>query len=85
MSMNNKTSNKMKTMFKRFLVTFLTVMTLTTGMLSLVVLLFVPKHMFWIWIPCGFISYFVFEPVIANWRETYNNLLGVDDLFDDKK
>lgn len=75
----------MGTMFKRFMVMFLTVTTLTTGMLSVVVLLFVPIHLWWIWIPCGFISYYVFEPVIANWRETYNNLFGLDDIFKDKK
>jgi len=62
----------------------LTVITLTTGMLATIIVIAAPISLWWIWIPCAIISYFVFEPVIKNWRETYNNLLGVDDIFEDK-
>lgn len=73
----------MKLMLKRFLVAFLTIITLTTGMLATIIVIAAPLKFWWIWIPCAVISYAVFEPVITNWRETYNNLLGLDDNFED--
>lgn len=69
----------MMIMLKRFLVTFLTVITMTTGMMATIVVIIAPLNFWWIWLPCAFISYFVFEPVITNWKETFNNLLGIDD------
>ena len=86
MSMNKqKNKNKMKTMLKRFLVTLLTVMTLATGLLATIIVVVAPLHLWWVWAPAGAVSFFVLQPVITNWRETYNNLLGVDDIFEDKK
>jgi energy-coupling factor transporter transmembrane protein EcfT len=75
----------MQTMFKRFLVTLLTVTTLATGILATIIVVVAPLHLWWVWVPAGAISFFVLQPVITNWRETYNNMLGVDDIFEDKK
>jgi len=72
-------------MFKRFLVTLFTVMTLATGLLATIIVVVAPLHLWWVWAPAGAVSFFVLQPVITNWRETYNNLLGVDDIFEDKK
>lgn len=72
-------------MFKRFLVTLFTVMTLAAGVLATIIVIVTPLHLWWVWIPAGAVSFFVLQPVINYWRETYNNLLGVDDIFEDKK
>jgi hypothetical protein len=80
----HKNKMKMKIMLKRFLVTVLTLMTLATGLLATVIVLVAPLHLWWIWAPAGAISFYILQPVITNWHETYNNLFGIDDMFNDK-
>ena len=82
--MNNKNKNKMKTMFKRFLVTFLTVATLSVGLLATVIFVVTPLHLWWVWAPAGGISFVILQPVITMWHKTYDDMFGLDDMFDDK-
>jgi len=74
----------MKIMLKRFLVTFLTVATLATGLLATVVFVVTPLHLWWVWAPAGAISFVILQPVITNWHKTFDDMFGLDDMFDDK-
>jgi hypothetical protein len=74
----------MKTMLKRFLVTFLTVATLATGLLATVVFVVTPLHLWWVWAPAGGISFVILQPVITAWHKTYDDMFVLDDMFNDK-
>jgi hypothetical protein len=69
----------MQTMFKKFIAMMLTVAVLVVGMIATAVVIAMPVTYWWIWLPSAVISYFVFEPVIGQWKETFHNLLGIDD------
>ncbi len=67
--------------FKRFVVMLLTAAVLALGFLSALLFLTSPLTYWWLWIPNGLLSIYIFQPVVGKWEKTFNRWFGLDDRF----